>query len=174
MSLNNYLKKGLKQSDDRTAHCISIGQEGEALFKELTGAIKSNLADDKKHIDFYWEGKCIDVKGLKPMHHKGYILLEFMNVWGYTGWCAKQSKADYIAFQFPDRFYIFTKDDLRARVLELCQEYSEEVVIRKNRIKPSQGLYQWIGRQGKQDVFTYLRIEDVKDLIIQEIHYATS
>ena len=171
MSLNNYLKNGLNQSDDRTAHCISIGKEGEALFKELTGALKSNLADDKKHIDFYWEGKCIDVKGLKPMHNSGFILLEFMNVWGYSGWCAKQSKAEFIAFQFPDRFYLFAKDDLRNRAIELCNEYTEEVVIRKNRIKPSQGLYKWIGRFGKQDVFTYLRIEDVQDLIKQEIHY---
>jgi hypothetical protein len=171
MSLNSYLKKGLKQSDDRAAHCISIGKEGEALFKELTGAMKSELADDKKHIDFYWEGKNIDVKGLKPMHKHGFLLLEFLNVWGYHGWCAKDSKADYIAFQFPDRFYVYKKDDLRKRVIDKCEPYSPEVVIRKNRVKPSQGLYKWIGRQGKQDVFTYLRLEDVEDLIFEVLPY---
>ena len=171
MSLDNYLKKGLQQSDDRAKHCISIGKDGETLFKELTGAIKSNLADDKKHIDFYWEGKCIDVKGLKPMHKYGFILLEFLNVWGYYGWCAKDSKADYIAFQFPNTFYVFKKDDLRQRVIDKCEKYSPEVVLRKNKVKPSQGLYKWIGRFGKQDVFTYLRIEDVQDLLIQEIKY---
>ena len=171
MSLNNYLKKGLQQSDQRAEHCISIGKSGEALFKELTGAIKSALADDKKHIDFYWEGKNIDVKGLKPMHKHGFILLEFINVWGHHGWCSKESKADYIAFQFPDKFYVFKKDDLRERVIDKCQNYSADVVLRKNRVKPSQGLYKWIGRFGKQDVFTYLKISDVMDLLVQEIKY---
>jgi len=171
MSLNNYLKKGLQQSDDRTNHCVSIGKDGEELFKQLTGAIKSELQDDKKHIDFYWEGKCIDVKGLKPMHKHGFILLEFLNVWGYHGWCAKESKAEYIAFQFTDRFYIFKKNDLRERVIERCEKYTPEAVLRKNRVKPSEGLYKWIGRFGKQDVFTYLRIEDIQDLLIQEIKY---
>ena len=50
-SLNTYLKKGLNQSDERTDHCISIGKDGEELFKALTGAVKSELEDDKKHID---------------------------------------------------------------------------------------------------------------------------
>ena len=170
-SLNTYLKKGLNQSEDRTNHCISIGKDGEELFKALTGALKSELEDDKKHIDFYWGNKLVDVKGLKPMHKHGFILLEFLNVWGYHGWCAKDSKADYIAFQFPDKFYIFQKDDLRERVIDKCEIYSPEVVIRKNRVKPSQGLYKWIGRIGKQDVFTYLKIEDVMDLLVQEIKY---
>jgi len=105
------------------------------------------------------------------MHKHGFILLEFLNVWGYHGWCAKESKADYIAFQFTDRFYIFKKNDLRERVIERCEKYSPEAVLRKNRVKPSEGLYKWIGRFGKQDVFTYLRIEDIQDLLIQEIKY---
>lgn len=170
-SLNTYLKKGLRQSDERTKHCISIGKDGEELFKEITGALKSELEDDKKHIDFYWEGKCIDVKGLKPMHKYGYILLEFMNVWGYNGWCAKQSKADYIAFQFPEAFYVIEKDELRLRAIELCETYSQDTLTRKNKVKPSQGLYKWIGREGKQDVFTYLKLEDVEDLIIDILPY---
>ena len=168
-SLNTYLKKGLNQSDDRTQHCISIGQDGEELFKNLTGALKSELEDDKKHIDFYWGDKLVDVKGLKPMHKHGYILLEFLNVWGHHGWCAKDSKAEYIAFQFTDRFYVMEKDKLRLRAIELCEEFTQENVTRKNRVKPSQGLYKRIGRFGKQDVFTYLKIEDVQDIIFEEI-----
>ena len=168
-SLNTYLKKGLHQSDERTEHCISIGKDGEALFRALTGALKSEVEDDKKHIDFYWGDKLVDVKGLKPMHKYGFILLEFLNVWGYHGWCAKESKAEYIAFQFPDRFYVMEKDKLRSRAIELCEKYSQEAIIRKNKVKPSQGLYKWIGRFGKQDVFTYLRIEDVQDIIFEEI-----
>jgi len=171
-SLNTYLKKGLNQSDKRTDHCISIGKDGEALFKEITGAMKSELEDDKKHIDFYWEDRLVDVKGLKPMHKKGFILLEFLNVWGYNGWCAKDSKAEFIAFQFPEAFYVMEKDALRSRAIELCEDYAPESVTRKNRVKPHEGLYKWIGRDGKQDVFTYLRIEDVQDLIINTLPYA--
>ena len=168
-SLNTYLKKGLQQSDDRAKHCISIGKDGEDLFKALTGALKSELKDDKKHIDFYWGDKLVDVKGLKPMHKHGFILLEFLNVWGHHGWCAKDSKAQYIAFQFPDRFYVIDKDKLRLKAIELCDKFTPENVTRKNRVKPSQGLYKWIGRFSKQDVFTYLRIEDVQDIIFEEI-----
>ena len=171
MSLDNYLKKGLNQSDKRTDHCVSIGKDGEALFKELTGAIKSDLADDKKHIDFYWGDKLVDVKGLKPMHNHGFILLEFINSWGNVGWCAKQSKAEYIAFQFSDAFYVFKKDDLRNRVIEKCEDYSPDIVLRKNRVKPEQGLYKWIGRFGWKDVFTYIKFDDVQDLIFEILPY---
>ena len=38
-----------------------MGKQGEDLFKELTGAVKSALEDDKKHIDFYWGDKLVDV-----------------------------------------------------------------------------------------------------------------
>jgi hypothetical protein len=170
-NLNNYLKKGLQQSDKRAEHCISIGKSGEDLFIQLTGAVKSALKDDKKHIDCYWGDKLVDVKGLKPMHKQGYILLEFLNVWGLPGWCAKDSKAEYIAFQFPDRFYVIEKNKLRQRVVNLCEQYTQENVTRKNRVKPSQGLYKWIGRFGKQDVFTYLRLDDVLDIVFKEIPY---
>ena len=103
MQLRNYLKDKRKLTESRTKVCVEVGKTGEALFKEITGALKSNLEDDKKHIDFYWGEKRVDVKGLKKMHLSGYILLEFVNVWGGDGWCSKKSKADFIAFQFPMR-----------------------------------------------------------------------
>ena len=107
MQLHNYLKDKRKLTKARTKVCVEVGKTGEALFKEITGALKSNLEDDKKHIDFYWGEKLVDVKGLKKMHLSGYILLEFINVWGGNGWCSRKSKAEYIAFQFPDAFYAF-------------------------------------------------------------------
>ena len=75
MSLRNYLKDSRKLSNQRTQNCVSLGKTGEALFKEITGAIKSDLEDDKKHIDFYWGDRLVDVKGLKKMHLSGYVLL---------------------------------------------------------------------------------------------------
>lgn len=171
MQLNDYLKNGRKLSDSRTAICVSVGKSGEALFKELTGAIKSDLADDKKHIDFYWGDKLVDVKGLKKMHLSGFILLEFINVWGGDGWCSRNSKAEYIAFQFPDAFYVFRKVDLRDRCIELCNEFSRDSVIRRNWIPYDEAKYKWVGRYNAQDVFTYLKFDDVKDLIYEILPY---
>ena len=169
MSLENYLSKSIELKQDRVNHCLNLGKQGEDLFRQLTQAIKTDVAEDKQHIDFDWDGKKIDVKGLKPMHKNGFILLEFKNVWGYNGWCAKDSKADYIAFQFPEAFYVFKREDLRKRAIELCETYSEDVVVRQNRVKPYDGLGKWIGRYGKKDVFTYLRFIDVEDLIYDTI-----
>lgn len=169
MSLEKYLSKSIELRDDRVQHCLNLGKEGEELFRQLTNAIKTDVSEDKQHIDFDWEGKKIDVKGLKPMHKNGFILLEFINVWGYHGWCAKESKAEYIAFQFPEAFYVFRKDDLRNRAIELCEPYSESAVWRENRIKPYDGLGRWLGRYSKKDVFTYLRFVDVEDLIYDTI-----
>lgn len=171
MQLRKYLKEGRKLSDDRTAICVDVGKSGEALFKELTGAHKSSLADDKKHIDFYWGDMKVDVKGLKKMHHSGYILLEFINVWGGHGWCSRKSKAEYIAFQFPDAFYIFRKNHLRRRALDLCEQFDRSKILRKNWIKYEEGKYKWIGRYNAQDVFTYLKMEDVEDLIFEILPY---
>ena len=171
MQLRNYLKDKRKLTDSRTAICVDVGKTGEALFKEITGAHKSSLADDKQHIDFYWEEKKVDVKGLKKMHHSGYILLEFINVWGGDGWCSKKSKAEYIAFQFPDAFYVFRKKHLRVRALDMCEVYSPEAVTRQNYIPYEKGLYKWLGRWNAQDVFTYLKFSDVEDLIFEVLPY---
>jgi hypothetical protein len=48
MQLRNYLKDKRKLTESRTKVCVEVGKTGEALFKEITGALKSNLEDDKK------------------------------------------------------------------------------------------------------------------------------
>jgi hypothetical protein len=174
MQLKKYLKEGRKLSDSRTAICVDVGKSGEALFRELTGAFKSSLADDKQHIDFYWDDKKVDVKGLKKMHHSGFILLEFINVWGGHGWCSKKSKAEYIAFQFPEAFYVFRKNHLRTRALDLCEVFDRSRVLRKNWIPYDEAKYKWVGRYNAQDVFTYLKFEDVEDLIFEVLPYAVT
>ena len=174
MQLHNYLKDKRKLTKARTKICVEVGKTGEALFKEITGALKSNLEDDKKHIDFYWGEKLVDVKGLKKMHLSGYILLEFINVWGGNGWCSKKSKAEYIAFQFPDAFYVFRKKHLRVRAIELCEPFYKDKVERRNYIPYEEALHKWVGRWNAQDVFTYLKFEDVEDLIFEVLPYATT
>ena len=169
MSLENYLSDPRRLGEDRVKHCLNLGSKGEDLFRELTKAIKTDVAEDKQHIDFDWDGKKVDVKGPKPMHKQGFVLLEFLNVWGNHGWCAKESKAEYIAFQFPDAFYVFEKDALRMRAIELCEEYTEDAVLRKNRVKPYDGLGKWLGRWNSKDVFTYLRFQDIEHLVYDKI-----
>ena len=173
-SLRTYLRGGRNLTINRTQDCVSMGKTGEALFKEITGALKSDIEDDKKHIDFYWGDKLVDVKGLKKMHLKGYILLEFINVWGGNGWCHKDSKAQYIAFQFPDEFYVMRKDKLRERAIELCAKFDKDNVERRNYIPYEDALYKWVGRWNAQDVFTYLKIEDVDDFIMEVLPYTTT
>lgn len=165
MSLQKYLQNNLKLSPERLEHVKQMGEDAEQLFKEMTNAKKTEEAQDKQHIDFVWEGAKIDVKGMKRSHEFGYILIEMQNVWGYHGWCARQSKAEYIAFLFPQGFHVIKKDDLRIRTLELCEPYNGQV-YRKNWVKCHEMPYSWLGRMGKQDVFAYIRLADVEDLIL--------
>jgi len=47
-------------------------------------------------------------------------------------------------------------------------------VIRKNYIPYDQALYKWVGRYNAQDVFTYLKFEDVEELIFEVLPYAVT
>lgn len=168
--LNNYLSNSIKLNKDRVQHSIDIGRSGEALFKSLTNARKTEIDLDKQHIDFFWEGKLVDVKGLKRCHKEGYLLIEFIGGYGTTGWCSKNSKAEYIAFQFPERFYVFEKDLLRERTISLCPKYEgEDSVLRKNRVPIEEGVHKWLGRWNRKDVFTYITFEDVKDIVYDTV-----
>jgi len=92
-----------------------------------------------------------------------------INVYGGAGWCSKDSQAEYIAFQFPEKFLIFNKNTLRKKVIDLCEVYTQP--LRKNRIPIEEGLYKWIGRYNRQDVFTYVKLSDVIDIVDYEIKY---
>ena len=161
------------QNEGRKKHCLNIAEEGERIFRELTGATKGTLEEDKRHIDYFWEGKKVDVKGLKPMHLDGYILVEMINNYGLPGWASKHSEAEYIAFQFPTEFVVVETRALREITILLCDPYDEEKVFRGNFIKPEDGLYKWLGRHNRKDVFTYLTKDDlvaVKPIYISYAH----
>jgi hypothetical protein len=160
------------ETEQRKDHCLAIAEEGEVLFRSLTGAIKGTFEEDLQHIDCYWKGEPTDVKGLKPMHSQGYILVEFINNWGTHGWCSKKSKAKYIAFQFPNEFIIVSKMALRSMAITLCPQYNETIIFRKNYIKPYEGLHKWCGRAGKKDMFTYLLAEELYGIADEKIKFA--
>ena len=50
-------------------------------------------------------------------------------------------------------------------------EFNQDKVIRKNRIPYDDAKYKWVGRYNAQDVFTYLKISDVDDLIYDLLPY---
>jgi hypothetical protein len=142
------------------------------LFLFLTDARESTLEEDKRHIDCFWDGKKVDVKGFKPSHQNGYVVVEVINGYGYAGWCSLQSEAEAIAFQFSDHFMVIDKLLLRELVILLCPVYHPSKVNRANFISPEDGLYQWCGREGRKDVFTYLTVEDLEGLQPDYLDYA--
>lgn len=169
MSLHDYLKNSLKLSPERIKHVQEMGQNAEALFKELTNAEKTSTVEDKMHIDFVMpNGAKVDVKGMKRSHDYGYVLIEMQNRWGHHGWCAKQSKAEFIAFLFPEGFHVFDKDVLRSRTLKLCEPYDGSV-HRQMGVKCYEMPNVWLGRPYSQDIFTYIRLSDCEDLILATI-----
>ena len=44
-------------NDKRKEHCLSIAEDGEELFRTLTGAIQGTFNEDLSHIDCFWNGK---------------------------------------------------------------------------------------------------------------------
>jgi hypothetical protein len=161
-------------NDKRKHHCLSMAEIAERLFRVVTGASKSTHEEDLRHIDCHWNGKKVDVKGLKPMHKEGYILVEFRNTWGTAGWCSKESEAEYIAFQFTNSFMIVEKNKLRELALSKLDQWDENKVWRQNRIKAQDGLHKWCGRDRSKDVFTYVEVSEVKKIIDEEVFFSTN
>ena len=142
------------------------GKEAEFLFRKWTGAEDADDKMEKSHVDCIWKGFMVDVKGLKKSHLDGYVLVEFKNVAGNAGWAAAKSKADLIAFQFPEGFYVVKREDLYklANDKVIANPTASQKPIRGNNIAPSSGLYQLVGRPSRKDVFTYILKDDLLEL----------
>ena len=143
------------------------GREAEYWFRKWTGAEDAPSSLDIKHIDCIWNGRTVDVKGIKSCHKDGYVLVEFKTVDGRDGWGTKAG-AELVAFQFPEGFYVVETMDLfrmaQRKVTANPTGSAKGSAIRGNNISPSSGLYCLVGRAGRKDVFTYVRKEDVMDL----------
>lgn len=141
-------------------HSIKTGLTGANMFLEACKINSIEVFESTKqediydHIDFWMYGKGVDVKGFKKSHQEGFIVIEFKNVNGYAGSCSADSKAEFIAFQFADCFWIVRKNEL----LDYCRknvqiEYVEEF---KDCYKK---LYT---RKGRKDLMTKLHLSDLK------------
>ena len=149
------------------------GKRAEEAFCKLTKAKPSSAKEDRyDHIDCYLpNGDGVDVKAHRKSHTNGFLLVEFKNVAGEHGWCSKESKAKWIAYELEKGFLCVDKEALRkfAERKIFAQPNATTDVWRQNHITPEGGLYKFLGRgsfKGKprKDVFTYIRKEDVKDL----------
>ena len=144
----------------------AVAREVEELFCRWTGAEDAPKEMEKSHVDCIWQGFNVDVKGLKKSHLDGYVLVEFKTVDGRAGWAAGGSKADLIAFQFPEGFYVVKREDLYklANDKVLANPTASQKPIRGNNIAASSGLYQLVGRPSRKDVFTYILKDDLLEL----------
>tara|TARA_R110000868_G_scaffold253987_1_gene510619 strand:- start:84 stop:587 length:504 start_codon:yes stop_codon:yes gene_type:complete len=147
-------------SNEHIQHSIDTGKNGELNFIKackLNGieVIKSSDNQDiYNHIDFFIYGKGIDIKGYKKSHTQGFIIVEFKNVNGYSGSCSKESKCEWIAFQFQSCFWIVRKNEL----LNYCrQEVKNEYVESFNDCYKK--LYT---RKNRKDLMTKLSLSDLK------------
>jgi len=119
-------------------------------------------------VDCVWNGYNVDVKGLKKSHIDGYVLVEFKAVDGRPGWGATGSSADLIAFQFPEGFYVVSRDDLyrlaQNKVIANPSVSRAWKPVVAASLAPSTGLYMLIQRPQRKDLFTYIRKEDLLTL----------
>lgn len=152
--------------------CLEIGKKGEEIFQLMTEATPSTRQENFNHIDFHWGDKKVDVKGLRPCHRRGYILLELLNVQGKPGWCSKDSHATHIAFQMEDGFYIFEKGALRNFVIERIGTQWKDV-LRENGLTHRYGYekvsYRYLGRTNRSDIFCYVKSKDLMSSVDFEL-----
>lgn len=149
-------------SEEHINRSLNVGRIGEELFIEKL--IKHNIPFEtsnkeqniKEHTDIFIWGKGVDVKGFKKSHEEGFIVIEFKNVQGRSGWCSEQSPIEFVAFQMKDCFLVLRKDE----ILQYCRNNVkiEYVTEFKDAYKK---LYT---RKGRKDLMTKLSIEDIENL----------
>ena len=112
--MKNIPKPSHKISDSRMKYANEKGQAHEDLFKKICEdkgweIVKTPVHIDKRHIDFYVNGKGVDVKTAKNLNS---IWLEHTNVYGYPGWLF--SEVEVLAFYIETKksFYCFSRIDL--------------------------------------------------------------
>lgn len=168
-------------SQDHINHSVSVDNEAERIFSyKLPTSVKTGKALDINHVDFIWGDYNIDIKGHKKGVDSGYFLIEFINVRGDYGWASSKSFADYIAFQVKNNFIFLKKTDIIDLSLKKCGIFAfehlfdiEDKVLRLpdmlNRFDFKDLEYRLLGRVGREDIFTYVPIEDflsIKHFII--------
>lgn len=154
---------------DTASRGESIGQNAEERFAEIMRTrgwrvTPSNLEQNKRE---HWDFRLmrngfdlrVDVKAAKRIHrwdsdpNSEWLWIEVRNNRGYSGW-AYSTKADFIAFERLEEFWLVRPRDLRTVLAALV--VPEQV---NNTEKARYHLYRRIGRQ---DAVTLIRYEDLR------------
>lgn len=135
-----------------------IGENGQSRYYQSCKAAnldiqKTSKGHDMSHVDFFVEGKTVDVKGLKDTHKEGKILLELKNVQGKDGWCSK-SGPEWIAFDFGAFFFHVKNSDLIKLIKKKCD-------LTQSVSKIADALYKSYSRKDRQDLMTVVSLTDV-------------
>mgnify|MGYP003665356979 FL=1 len=150
---------------------MELGLKTENLFektakKENFIVRKSSLSEDRfKHIDFFLEQDhfkySVDVKARKKTNRDDakvndeWTWIEFKNVLGRKGWL--YGEADYIAFERADDFLMINRENL----VKFCED---KVDLKTMVSRAYQAEYKVYQRQGRKDLITRVRMDDLANL----------
>jgi hypothetical protein len=136
----------------------NLGEGGQQKYYQSCKAAnldvkKTSKQQDLNHIDFFVDGKSVDVKGLKDTHREGKILIELKNVQGQDGWCSK-SGPEWIAFDF-GAFFLHVKNS------ELLKLVDKKCNLKDKVSHVNDALYKSYTRKNRKDVMTVVNLSDV-------------
>ncbi len=141
------------------------GLAAERMFYELLAPISKSIRyasteeDMFDHFDIEADGIKYDVKSHKRFHKtdkdvSNVVWLEFVNVIGKPGWL--KGKADKIAFQYKEKFFIVDREKLYEWIKLEVKD------LKLYHVKLYKKLYR---RPRKLDVVTYVYYKDIIHLI---------
>ncbi len=150
---------------------MELGLKTESLFEEIAKkenfiVRKSSLSEDRyKHIDFFLEQDhfkySVDVKARKKTTrgdvkvNDEWTWIEFKNVLGRKGWL--YGDADYIAFERADDFLMVNRENL----VKFCEDKVDLETMVSRAYQAEYKVYQ---RQGRRDLITRIRMDDLANL----------
>ena len=150
---------------------MEIGLKTESLFEEVAKkenfiVRKSSLSEDRhKHIDFFLKQDhfkySVDVKARKKTNRDDakvndeWTWIEFKNVLGRKGWL--YGEADYIAFERANDFLMVNRENL----VKFCEDKVDLETMVSRAYQAEYKVYQ---RQGRRDLITRVRMDDLANL----------
>jgi hypothetical protein len=156
-----------RNSLDKSGSCSLRGESAENAFiaavkRKKFNYRKASVLEQYDHIDWFVEinDKIVsfDVKARKKTSRNNskvkddIVWVEYQNVSGNKGWL--KGKADIIALERENDFVLVPRKDL----LRYCDEVIEKTTVVH---EASQALYKLYSRDGRKDIISMIRMDDV-------------
>jgi hypothetical protein len=159
---------------DTTGECFITGMQSEVTFQQLAESRGWTVTPATKHqnmiehFDYVLTTAggarmTVEVKAQKKIRRSdksfsdAFVWIEFFGITGHKGWLF--GKADYIAFERKDEYWLIPRSRLVKRVTMLV---SYQLVH-----SPVYALYKLYRRSGRQDAVTLVKSSDIEDLAIK-------